>query len=141
MRVIIGYGNELRGEDAFGHEVIKELQKAPLKDTKLLSVHQLTPERVLELLSADEVVFIDTCYDEESHYALASSLNEQHSLNLTHHIAPKTIMYMLKTLYNKHPTFSIYSMLSSNFDKIVDKKKYKECVKLVATCLILQSSN
>ena len=42
MRVIIGYGNELRGEDAFGLDVIKELQKLSLKDTKLISVFQLT---------------------------------------------------------------------------------------------------
>lgn len=128
MRVIIGYGNELRGEDAFGIDVIKELQKLSLKDTKLISAHQLTPETVLELLEAKEIVFIDTCYDEKNRYALACSLIEQNSLNLTHHISPKTIVYMLNALYGKKPKFFIYSMLSSDFDKIADIKKYKSSI-------------
>lgn len=132
MRVIIGYGNELRGEDAFGIEVIKELQKLPLKDTKLLSLHQLTPEIVLELLEANEIVFIDTCYDKKNNYALACSLVEQNSLNLSHHIAPKTIIQMLNTLYDNYPNFFIYSMISSSFDEIMDLKRYRECIDMLS---------
>ena len=132
MRVIIGYGNELRGEDAFGLDVIKELQKLSLKDTKLISAHQLTPEMTLELKEVDEIIFIDTCFDEKNPYALACSLIEQSSLNLSHHISPKTIIQMLNTLYNKHPKFSIYSMMSSSFDEIMDLKKYRECMEIVS---------
>lgn len=128
MRAIIGYGNELRGEDAFGLDVIKELQKIEPKETKLISAHQLTPETVLELLEADEVIFIDTCYDEANRYALACSIKEQNSLNLSHHISPKAIIYMLKALYGKKPEFFIYSMLSADFDKISDIKKYKNSI-------------
>lgn len=132
MRVIIGYGNSLRGEDAFGLDVIKELQKLSLKDTKLISAHQLTPEMVLELQEADEIIFIDTCYDEKNPYSLACSLTEQSSLNLSHHISPKTIIYMLKNLYAKNPDFYIYSMMSSSFDVIEDKRRYRESVERVS---------
>ncbi|MEK6659275.1 MAG: hypothetical protein AABY36_06295 [Campylobacterota bacterium] len=136
MRVIIGYGNELRGEDAFGVDVIKELQKLSLKDTKLISVFQLTPEIVLKLLDADEIIFIDSCYNEKNHYSLSCSLSEQNSLNLSHHISPKTIIYMLNGLYNQDPKFYIYSMMSSSFDEITDKKKYKESVDIVTEHLL-----
>lgn len=132
MRVIIGYGNSLRGEDAFGVDTIKELQKLELKETKLISMHQLTPEMVLELLEADEIIFIDTCYDKKNNYALACSLVEQNSLNLSHHIAPKTIIQMLNTLYDNYPNFFIYSMISSSFDEIMDLKRYRECVDMVS---------
>ncbi len=132
MRVIIGYGNELRGEDAFGLDVIKELQKLSLKDTKLISAHQLTPEMTLELQEVDEIIFIDSCHDEKNNYSLACSLIEQSSLNLSHHISPKTIIYMLKNLYAKNPDFYIYSMMSSSFDEIEDEKKYRECVDVVS---------
>ena len=128
MRAIIGYGNEIRGEDAFGIDVVKELQKIELKDTKLILLHQLTPEIVLELFDADEIVFIDTLYDEKNHYTLECSLKEQNNLNLSHHISPKTIIYMLSTLYGKKPKFFIYSITSSNFNTIKDKKVYKKCV-------------
>ncbi len=132
MRVIIGYGNELRGEDAFGLDVIKELQKLSLKDTKLISAHQLTPEIVLELLDASEIIFIDTCFDEKNNYSLTCSLAQQNGLNLSHQISPKTIIQMLNTLYTKFPDFSIYSMMSSSFDEIMDLKKYRECVDVVS---------
>ncbi|WP_310441624.1 hypothetical protein [Sulfurimonas sp.] len=132
MRVIIGYGNSLRGEDAFGLDVIKELQRLSLKDTKLISGHQLIPEIVLELLDANEIIFIDTCHNEKNNYSLACSLAQQNNLNLSHHISPKTIIEMLNTLYGNHPDFSIYSMMSGSFDEIMDLNKYRECVNVVS---------
>ena len=134
MQVIIGYGNSLRGEDAFGADVIEELQKFSLKETKFISAHQLTPEIVLELLDADKIIFIDTCYDEKHHYRLACSLFEQ-NITLSHHISPKTIMQMLKNLYGKCPHFLIYSMISNSFDTIKKPKRYKECVGMVTEFL------
>jgi hydrogenase maturation protease len=125
MRVIVGYGNELRGEDAFGVDVIKKLQKFHLKNTKLISAFQLTPEIVLELLEADEIIFIDACNNEKNHYALACSLSEQSRFNLSHHISPKTIIAMLESLYDKHPNFFIYSMMTKSFDNIKNEKIYK----------------
>lgn len=136
MRIIIGYGNELRGEDAFGLDAVKELQKIELKDTKLISAHQLTPEIVLELLEADEIVFIDTCYNDKNHYALACSLKEQNNLNLSHHISPKMIIYMLNSLYDKEPKFLIYSMMSCSFDEISDKKMYEKRVNSIIKQLV-----
>ena len=111
MRVIVGYGNELRGEDAFGVDVIKKLQKFYLKNTKLISAFQLTPEIVLELLEADEIIFIDACNNEKNHYALACSLSEQSSFNLSHHISPKIIVSMLESLYKKRPNFFVYVLI------------------------------
>lgn len=140
MRCIIGYGNTLRGEDAFGVDVIEELQKFSLKSTKLITHLQLTPEIVLELLDADEIVFVDACYDAENHYKLACSLFGQKNLTLTHHISPKTIMQMLQNLYGKHPNFFIYSMMSNSFDTIKEPKRYKECVSAVVKDLCYEAS-
>ena len=128
MRVIVGYGNELRGEDAFGIDVVEELEKYELKDTKFITTFQLTPEMVLELLEASEIIFIDACYSLNDQYSLACSIMEQNSSNLTHQISPKIIISMLNNLYDKYPKYQIYSMLTDNFDKIVDKKRYKDAV-------------
>ena len=136
MRAVIGYGSSIRGEDAFGLDVIKELQKLQLKKTKLFSAHQLTPETVLELQVADEIIFIDTCHDDQNPYALACSLVEQNTLNLSHHISPKTIIYMLRSLYSKNPHFYIYSMMSDSFDGITDNVRYKERVSMTAEHII-----
>lgn len=125
MRIIVGYGNELRGEDAFGVDAIKELKKFHLKNTKLISAFQLTPEIVLELLEADEIIFIDACSNEKNHYALACSLSVQSHFNLSHHISPRTIIAMLESLYEKHPNFFIYSMMTKSFDNIKNENIYK----------------
>lgn len=135
MRVILGYGNSLRGEDGFGVDVITELEKFDLPQTKLISVFQLTPEIVLELLCADEIVFVDACFSQTDNYSLACAINRQNGFNLTHHISPKMVMEMLNSLYKKYPKFQIHSMLSSNFDFIENEKKYMTNVRKVANYL------
>ena len=129
MRVIIGYGNELRGEDAFGVDAIKQLQKLELKNTKLISLFQLVPEIVLELLDAKEIIFIDVTYSKDNHYALACSIVKNKNANITHHISPEMIFCTLKNLYNKKVEFKIYSMLSNNFEDISDVDLYEKALK------------
>ena len=138
MRVIIGYGNNLRGEDGFGVDVIDELQNHILKDTLLIKSFQLTPELVLELLIADEIIFIDACFSPKNNYKLACSLLEQKS-NLSHHISPQLLMKFLKNIYNLSTSYYIYSMLTNNFDKIVDEILYDNAIKDVAKYLSIQS--
>jgi hydrogenase maturation protease len=124
MRVIIGCGNELRGEDAFGIDVLQKLQKLHLPDTKLISTHQLTPEIALDLLDANEIIFIDAAYSVDEIYTLSCPILKQNNLNVSHHIEPKYIIEILRHLYHKDPAFYVYSMGSCSFDKIKDKKRY-----------------
>lgn len=131
MRIIVGYGNDLRGEDAFGVDVVNLLQKQKLKDTKLISAYQLTPEICLELLDADEIVFVDAAFSNENHYAIACDIMEQQNVNLSHHISPKVVISLLNSVYNKFPKFLIYSMLTNEFDTILDVDKYNKSLKSV----------
>jgi len=131
LRIIVGYGNDLRGEDAFGVDVVNLLQKQKLKNTKLISAYQLTPEICLELLDADEIVFIDAAFSNENHYAIACDIMEQQNVNLSHHIYPKVVISLLNSVYNKFPKFLIYSMLTNEFDTILDVDKYNKSLKSV----------
>ncbi|MCK5110625.1 MAG: hypothetical protein KAQ94_03815 [Arcobacteraceae bacterium] len=128
MRVFIGYGNDLRGEDAFGIDVIKELEKYELEETKFISIFQLTPEIVLELLDYDEIIFIDACYSLDNQYSLACSIKKQNSSSLTHHIFPENIIAILNGVYGKYPKYQIISMLTNKFDKIYDHKQYHKVI-------------
>jgi hydrogenase maturation protease len=138
--VIIGYGNTLRGEDAFGLDVLKELQNFELQETKLLTAFGLVPELVLELLEADEVVFVDACYSEVNHYALACAVSVAQTPQLTHHITPHVLIKMLRLIYKKEITFTLYSMLSSSFEKIQNAVLYKESINAVARELLSERS-
>ncbi len=136
MKVIIGYGNELRGEDGFGVEAIKKLQSYAREDIKLISAFCLTPELILEMLDADEIIFVDACYDEENHYALACSI-VKNSSNLSHHIQPQILIALMRDVYEKKVDYSIYSMLTCNFEILEDRDQYYQCIDKVTSFLIV----
>lgn len=59
-KLIIGYGNPLRGDDGVGWEVASRLAAAiPSDAAHILTVHQLTPELAEPVSEADLVIFID----------------------------------------------------------------------------------
>ncbi|QDF30157.1 hydrogenase maturation protease [Halarcobacter anaerophilus] len=130
MQIIIGFGNELRGEDSFGIEVLKKLQNSNLSNTKFISTLQLTPELCLELKEAENIIFIDAAYSLDESYTLSCSLKQTNFSNsVSHHLSIEVILTMLEKLYDKKIAFEIFSMQTKNFDKIVNKKRYEEAVK------------
>ena len=135
MKVIIGYGNSLRGEDGFGIEVIEKLRTFSDLQIKLITVYSLTPELSLELLDADEIIFIDACYDAEHSYVFACSLLRQIP-KFSHHMEPQLLISILKNLYDRDIDFSIYSMLTNNFDTIFDLSAYTKSIDDLAYYLV-----
>jgi hydrogenase maturation protease len=59
--LLIGLGNELRGDDAAGPEVVRQVAAALPEGSgwRTLVVHGLTPELVDELVLAVRVIFVD----------------------------------------------------------------------------------
>lgn len=138
MIAIIGFGNSLRAEDAFGIDVIKELKKYELKKYKLISCLQLTPELCLELLNIKKIIFIDSCHNEDFSYKLACSMIETTKCTLSHHISPQVLVSMLKEIYKQNIEYEIFSMTSKNYDKIEKIQDYKVCIK--KTCEFLKNN-
>ncbi|WP_243147377.1 hypothetical protein [Scytonema sp. UIC 10036] len=58
--LIIGYGNNLRSDDAVGQRVSDAIATWKLPDVRSLSVCQLTPELTNILATVDVAVFVDT---------------------------------------------------------------------------------
>jgi hydrogenase maturation protease len=130
LQIIIGFGNELRGEDSFGIDVLKRLQNSNLSDTKFISTLQLTPELCLELKEAKNIIFIDAAYSLDESYILSCSLKQPNfSSSISHNLSIEVILAMLEKLYDKKIDFEIFSMQTKNFDKIVNKKRYEEAIK------------
>ena len=126
MRVIVGFGNDLRGEDGFGVDVVKELQKYPIQNTKLISTFQLTPELALELKEYDEIIFVDAAHSESNNYALACNIENKTNNTLSHHISIQMILSILNTLYKSFPQHQVFSMLTNSYDSILNQEKYNE---------------
>lgn len=60
--VVIGYGNELRGDDAVGVAVARAVATWELPDVQALAVHQLTPELAAVLAEAEHAIFVDAAH-------------------------------------------------------------------------------
>jgi hydrogenase maturation protease len=63
--LVVGYGNELRGDDAVGPLAARAVARWQLPGVLCLDVHQLTPELIEELAAVERVVFIDARLDGE----------------------------------------------------------------------------
>lgn len=134
MTTIIGFGNSLRGEDSFGLECLKLLRKEiEDKEINLLTKHQLLPELCIDLLDSKKIIFIDASYDLSSDYVLGCKLEEESYNTLSHYMTPKTIVYILKSLYYKEFSYEIYSMFTNNFEEIKSKKEFESCVRRVVS--------
>lgn len=59
--LIIGYGNELRGDNAVGPRVAKIVADWHLPSLKSIAAHHLTPELVNDIALTDYVIFVDAC--------------------------------------------------------------------------------
>ncbi|HOY58864.1 MAG TPA: hydrogenase maturation protease [Verrucomicrobiota bacterium] len=63
MILLIGYGNELRGDDAVGPLVARALAELRLPDTQVLALTQLTPELAELVSQASTAIFVDAALD------------------------------------------------------------------------------
>jgi len=57
--LVIGLGNDLRGDDGAGRAVVEELTRAAAPGVRAIWSHQLVPELVEQLAVARLVVFVD----------------------------------------------------------------------------------
>jgi hydrogenase maturation protease len=57
--LVIGYGNELRGDDAAGPLTVREIAALNRPNLRALAVHQLMPELAEPISRASAVVFVD----------------------------------------------------------------------------------
>jgi hydrogenase maturation protease len=110
MRVlIIGYGNPLRGDDAFGFtaaERLKELLDDP--EVEVLPAHQLTPELMDPLARAERVIFIDAAAPDP---AVSSGRSA-----FTHHITPANLVAGARALYGCAAEPTVLTTPGENFD-------------------------
>ena|SRR5947209_6486331 len=111
-RLIIGYGNPLRGDDAVGYIAAQRLQETNTDiETEILAVHQLTPELVDPISRAGEVVFMDAAVGEVpgqiQRRAIAPSSAAQ---PFSHYATPEGLLAAARTLYGTCPAATLITV-------------------------------
>ena len=119
--LVIGIGNDLRGDDAAGRraaEAVEQAAAAGAHHAEVLQVHQLTPELAAELQSCSSVVFLDASADlqqaeisvREVHPAAESFVASAH----TH--SPESLLALCRDLYERLPRAVLISIPARSFE-------------------------
>lgn len=98
--LVVGCGNELRGDDGAGRAVADRIGALSLPGVTVRSVIQLVPELVTDMATADRVVFVDA--DQGASSLAIQSIGIGHdsgdsggpdrSGSLTHHTSPEALL-------------------------------------------------
>jgi len=104
--LIIGYGNTLCGDDAFGPHVVELLRREGDKPAvALVSVHQLTPELAVAVSKAATVLFLDASLLQQAGTVSLRALkpNPGWSPAFVHRLDPGALLALAASLYGHAP--------------------------------------
>ena len=116
--LIIGYGNSLRGDDAFGWLAARRLQHL-VRDAgiEILAVHQLTPELMEPLSMVRRVIFLDAATGEEPG-KLTTRIVEAADVRtaaFTHFATPEALLAGALALYGQRPEALLVTVAGRDF--------------------------
>jgi hydrogenase maturation protease len=115
--LVIGYGNELRGDDGLGPLVAKAVAAADIPGVRVLTARQLLPEFAADLAQAKLVVFVDASEVwSESGVEIRSLAAEDMTGWCTHHADPRTLLALTQAIYGQTPEAWWLTASGRNFD-------------------------
>jgi hydrogenase maturation protease len=116
MILIVGYGNQIRGDDGIGQAVITELEQLNLMNVRSLSLHQLTPEVAAEMAEVDTVIFVDASLEGKTVNITSLEPLPSDLFNWGHSLNPRSLLSLTQFLYQKQPQSWLIAIPGENFE-------------------------
>ncbi len=102
--LVIGYGNELRGDDAIGLRVAEAVAAWELPGVRALAVHQLTPELSEAIAAARQVIFVDATTEPTVHEVQVRPLDAPAvGPGGSHRSDPRGLLALTQALFGQAP--------------------------------------
>jgi hydrogenase maturation protease len=117
--LVIGYGNTLRGDDAFGPLVADRLRSvADPECVLILTCHQLTPELASDIAACEHVIFIDASIASPAGDLVCRDLTagEAAAGSLVHSLGPEQLLALTRLVYGRTPAASLVCVGGLSFD-------------------------
>lgn len=119
--LVIGYDNELRGDDAVSAKVAETIASWHLPEVKAMVVHQLLPELAVEIAQASYVIFVDACAEESCTLRaqlspITARLKNASSRSLTHRHSAQGLLALTQKVYGHVPQAWLLQVPTKNFD-------------------------
>lgn len=119
--LVIGYGNELRGDDAVGPYIAKIVAGWEADHVTAIAVSQLTPELAAQVGEASCVVFVDAAHESLEHIRVKPVRGEipvsssGPACTLSHACTPTALLSLSQLLYGNHPHAWMMEIPATNF--------------------------
>lgn len=115
--LVIGYGNDWRGDDGLGPLIAASLASRNLPGVRVRTALQLLPEFAADLAEAQFVVFVDASEDLcESGSQLRSLTADDATDWCTHRADPRPLLALTRALYERIPEAWWLTVSGRNFD-------------------------
>jgi hydrogenase maturation protease len=101
--LVIGYGNELRGDDGVGLKVAAALDAMKLPGVRVIACHQLTPELAEPLSLAREVVFVDASLEPAADVETRTLDPAAAGQIMAHAADPRTLLALARDVFGRFP--------------------------------------
>jgi hydrogenase maturation protease len=95
--LVVGYGSDLRRDDAVGRRVADAVADRCLPDVHVLSLHQLTPEVAADVAGKAAVVFVDADV-QASEVSVRRLRRGPVDTVTTHHVSPGALLELAALL-------------------------------------------
>jgi hydrogenase maturation protease len=102
--LVVGYGNELRGDDGIGPRVVEAIAAANYPGVRARTVFQLVPELAAELVEAGTIVFVDALADPSRIAVEMARLEAEEIADWSTHAAdPRSLLALTRAVYGRTP--------------------------------------
>lgn len=114
MILVIGYGNETRGDDGLGPYVARRLAEKDLPGVRVVVGHQLLPEMALAVAESERTILLDAAagprpFEVRTVQAGVASFG-------THAGTPEGLLALTRQAFEKCPTALVVALGGETFD-------------------------
>ncbi len=114
--LLLGLGNDLRGDDAAGRLVAQEAAQWHLAGLRVIHVQQLVPELAAALADANTAILIDASRAGSNEPTLTPVTAEASEGSLTHHLSPGQFLGLARALFDWAGEMWLLSIPAESFE-------------------------
>ena len=112
MDIVIGIGNEMRGDDGIGPRVVDAIPARP--DLETVTVHQLVPELAERIRCSRRVLFVDASLDRDE--VSLTKIEPSNHRGLGHACSPAALLGWTKLAFAEAPESWLLSIPGFSFE-------------------------
>jgi hydrogenase maturation protease len=116
-RLLIGYGNPGRGDDALGPRLAEAVQEAGIKGLDVEVDFQLNVENAFELKGYDAGYFVDAAADGPAPYSFRRIGPKDPAAFSSHSVSPEGVLALARSLFGADPDCYVLAVRGYAFDE------------------------